>query len=224
MESIRLKGVKVLNNPASYKDDFQFEITFENGEELPENVDLEWRLTYVANADSDKDDQILDTMLVGPVPVGVSRFLMKAPAPDYKKIPTEKLLGVTVLFISCLFEEKEFIRIGYYVNNVYEDPLAVYNESANEKEEEKVVDLDEESEGEEDEGSTGEEVKSDESKEENSEPNKKKVKLDDKTDVGKEVLEKIEEEVKIPVNFDIDKVKRHILSDKPKVTKMEIRT
>ena len=32
--------------------------------------DLEWKLTYVGSAESTAYDQILDTVVVGPVPVG----------------------------------------------------------------------------------------------------------------------------------------------------------
>ena len=36
-------------------------------------------------------------------------------------IPPEDLLGVTVVLITCSYKEKEFIRVGYYVNNGYDD-------------------------------------------------------------------------------------------------------
>jgi len=39
-----------------------------------------------------------------------------------EKIPKDDLLGVTVVILSCYYREKEFVRIGYYVNNEYDDP------------------------------------------------------------------------------------------------------
>jgi histone chaperone ASF1 len=30
-------------------------------------------------------------------------------------------LEVTVVLLSCLYNEKEFVRVGYYVNNEYTD-------------------------------------------------------------------------------------------------------
>lgn len=39
--------------------------------------DLEWKLTYVGSAESDKYDQVLDSVMVGPVPVGVNRFVLE---------------------------------------------------------------------------------------------------------------------------------------------------
>jgi histone chaperone ASF1 len=122
MASVNVTNVVVLNNPATFEDPFQFEITFECVKEL--SADLEWKLTYVGSAESEELDQELDSVLVGPVPIGVNRFLFETPAPDPDKIPKKDLLGVTVCLISCLFKGKEFIRIGYYVNNEYDDPAA----------------------------------------------------------------------------------------------------
>lgn len=37
-------------------------------------------------------------------------------------IPESDLVGVTVVLIVCSYNEQEFVRVGYYVNNEYEDP------------------------------------------------------------------------------------------------------
>ena len=42
---------------------------------------------------------------------------LQADPPDPAHIP--KLLGVTVVLLTCSYREKEFIRIGYYVNIEY---------------------------------------------------------------------------------------------------------
>ena len=39
-----------------------------------------------------------------------------------KKIPVDDVLGVTVVLLTCSYKGKEFIRVGYYVNNEYDDP------------------------------------------------------------------------------------------------------
>ena len=69
-------------------------------------------------------DQILDEILVGPVPVGVNKFVLQADAPDPSKLAPEDLLGVTVVLVTCSYKEREFVRVGYYVNNEYHDPNA----------------------------------------------------------------------------------------------------
>lgn len=40
-------------------------------------IDLEWKLIYVSSANSQEHDQVLDTLMVGPVPVGISQFAIE---------------------------------------------------------------------------------------------------------------------------------------------------
>ncbi|GJN82858.1 histone chaperone asf1 [Purpureocillium lilacinum] len=118
MSVVSLLGVKVLNNPAKFTDKYEFEITFECLEALEK--DLEWKLTYVGSATSDQYDQELDSLLVGPVPVGVNKFIFEADAPSTSRIPDADILGVTVILLTCAYDGREFVRVGYYVNNEYD--------------------------------------------------------------------------------------------------------
>ncbi|KAG5985361.1 hypothetical protein E4U55_004585 [Claviceps digitariae] len=118
MSVVSLLGVKVVNNPAKFTDKYQFEITFECLESLEK--DLEWKLTYVGSATSDQYDQELDSLLVGPVPVGVNKFLFEADSPNTTRIPDGDILGVTVILLTCAYDGREFVRVGYYVNNEYD--------------------------------------------------------------------------------------------------------
>lgn len=65
-------------------------------------------------------DQELDSLLVGPIPVGVNKFIFEADAPDLKRIPPSEILGVTVILLTCSYDGREFVRVGYYVNNEYD--------------------------------------------------------------------------------------------------------
>ncbi|MCJ1457920.1 Histone chaperone asf1 [Mycoblastus sanguinarius] len=118
MSVVSLLGVKVLDNPAKFADSYHFEITFECLEQLQK--DLEWKLTYVGSATSSEHDQELDSLLVGPIPVGVNKFLFEADPPDLRRIPTSEILGVTVILLTCSYDGREFVRVGYYVNNEYD--------------------------------------------------------------------------------------------------------
>ncbi|KAK4032904.1 ASF1 like histone chaperone-domain-containing protein [Parachaetomium inaequale] len=118
MSVVSLLGVNVINNPAKFTDKYEFEITFECLEPLQK--DLEWKLTYVGSAQSDNYDQELDSLLVGPIPVGINKFVFEADPPDTKRIPIDELLGVTVILLTCAYDGREFVRVGYYVNNEYE--------------------------------------------------------------------------------------------------------
>lgn len=77
---------------------------------------MEWKLTYVGSAETDKHDQVLVSVLVGPNLRGKNRFLLETDPPDPKKIPQKDILGVTALLLTCSFRDREFIRVGYYVN------------------------------------------------------------------------------------------------------------
>lgn len=120
MAKVHVCNVVVLDNPSSFLKPFQFEITFECIEDLKE--DLEWKIIYVGSAESEQYDQVLDTILVGPIPEGRHMFVFTADPPNPSKIPVQDLVGVTVVLLTCSYKEKEFIRVGYYVNVDYSDP------------------------------------------------------------------------------------------------------
>lgn len=77
--------------------------------------DLEWKVIYVGSSESSDYDQTLEEVLVGPVTAGCHKFILQADAPDPTKLL--ELLGVTVVLIACSYQNHEFVRIGYYVNN-----------------------------------------------------------------------------------------------------------
>lgn len=119
MAKVHVCNVVVLDNPSPFFNPFQFEITFECIEDLKE--DLEWKIIYVGSAESETHDQILDTVFVGPVPEGRHMFVFQADPPNPQKIPIQDAVGVTVVLLTCSYRNKEFIRVGYYVNNEYLD-------------------------------------------------------------------------------------------------------
>ncbi|KAM3350893.1 hypothetical protein ACQJBY_023127 [Aegilops geniculata] len=134
MSAVNLTNVAVLNNPTSFVNPFQFEISYECLVALEDDAtlllfyyasvmdsDLEWKLIYVGSAEDENYDQQLESVLVGPVNVGTYRFVLEADPPDPSKIREEDIIGVTVLLLTCSYMGQEFIRVGYYVNNDYDD-------------------------------------------------------------------------------------------------------
>ncbi|KAI9085583.1 hypothetical protein K1719_032426 [Acacia pycnantha] len=119
MSAVNITNVTVLDNPASFLTPFQFEISYECLTPLKD--DLEWKLIYVGSAEDETYDQLLESVLVGPVNVGNYRFVLQADPPDPSKIREEDIIGVTVLLLTCSYLGQEFIRVGYYVNNDYDD-------------------------------------------------------------------------------------------------------
>lgn len=77
-------------------------------------------LVRVLTSVRSEHDQELDSLLVGPIPVGVNKFIFEADSPDLKRIPTSEILGVTVILLTCSYDGREFVRVGYYVNNEYD--------------------------------------------------------------------------------------------------------
>lgn len=109
----------VHNNPATFYTPFQFEIHFECLEELQD--DLEFKIIYVGSAETYEFDQVLDQIVVDAVPQGQFKFMFQADPPDIAKIPADDAVGVTVVLITASYREQEFVRVGYYVTNEYED-------------------------------------------------------------------------------------------------------
>ena len=40
-------------------------------------LDLEWKITYVGSAENETHDQVLEEILVGPIPVGTNKFVFQ---------------------------------------------------------------------------------------------------------------------------------------------------
>ncbi|KIR67128.1 histone chaperone ASF1, partial [Cryptococcus bacillisporus CA1873] len=119
---VNIRNIELLNNPAKFDDPYNFRIKFEAIAPLVE--DLDWRLIYVGSASSEEFDQELDNCSVGPIPAGINAFDFSAPAPAHHLLPSvepDEILGVTVIIITASYREKEFVRVGYYVNTYYED-------------------------------------------------------------------------------------------------------
>lgn len=110
--------VSILNNPAKYNDRINLEITFDCLAALPK--DFQFKVTYVVSPGIEALDQELDSFDVGPVPHGSSKFMSEAMPPIVTLIPSELILGVSALLVTCAYDNQEFIRIGYYVSNEYD--------------------------------------------------------------------------------------------------------
>jgi len=219
MASVNVTGIVVLNNPSSFVAPFQFEITFECVKEL--TADLEWRLTYVGSAESEECDQEIDSVLVGPVPLGVNRFVFETTCPDISKIPKQDLLGVTVVLISCLYKGKEFIRIGYYVNNEYDDPEAMVTNDVGADGMDIVESEDDEDDDDEDDEEPADDEEETAELKENQIPSTNTNMSEDEAPVLPEVISKIQN-FQLPPDFTVEKIKRHILDDSPRITRFLI--
>lgn len=134
-------------------------------------------------------------------------FRAQVDAPDVSLIPPNDLLGVTVVLLTCSYRGKEFIRVGYYVNNETEGVEGSPKDEEGE-------DLDEE-------GAESEDDAEDEDVDEDelapSDPDVTSSQTDDAAADGAEAAP-----AAAPKHVDVNKVRRFILSDKPRVTRFAI--
>lgn len=93
-------------------------------------VDIEWKVVYVGSAEDESYDQELDDVLLPADKLGRFAFILKSEAPNPAKVPTQDILGATIVLLTCTYKNKEFLRVGYYVNNEYVDPPLTENPPA----------------------------------------------------------------------------------------------
>lgn len=136
MSLINIVNMDVLDNPTNFQSPLRFEITFECTSSLPPyqnedgslSQDIEWKVVYVGSAENSSHDQVLDEITVGPIPVGINKFILQTDPPNPKDISERDILGITVILVTCSYRDEEFARVGYYVNNEYR-PFEGYDET-----------------------------------------------------------------------------------------------
>lgn len=177
------------------------------------HIDLEWKLIYVGSADSESFDQELDTCMVGPVPVGINSFEFEAAAPLPSRIPSSDLIGVTVILLTCSYNDQEFVRVGYYVNTEYEEgELKDAFDKANFVADATAAEVDDDEQDDEDEDNENE-------NEDEEEPAKKEeIERKEEKPIAEISIVKAPDPTK-----HVDKLVRSVLGEKPRVTRFNIK-
>ena len=120
MASINILNIIPKNITCKFTEPFSFEVIFEVLSELKK--EMEWKMIYIGSAEDKKYDQILETIEIdGPFHLGSMKFEFKGEAPDISKIPESEVLGVTAIILCCSYNNQEFFRCGYYLNNIYDN-------------------------------------------------------------------------------------------------------
>ncbi|KAI9197427.1 ASF1 like histone chaperone-domain-containing protein [Polychytrium aggregatum] len=128
MALVMVTNISLSSDHASFLTPFQFEITIDVVEPLPHDIDF--TLYYISSAYAKQYDQELESISVGPVPMGTSKFVLTAPPPNPGLIPNEEVLDVAVLLLACAYQGQEFASIGYYISNGYDDEQLALNPPA----------------------------------------------------------------------------------------------
>lgn len=124
--SINVSNVIVVNPKGAFTDDIevffsfkltntQFDIEFACVAAISSYIN--WQVCYVGSATSHDYDQILANVLVGPIEIGVNRFVLRADPPKKNDDISPEDFSYTVIMLEAFYKEQEFIRIGYYVSN-----------------------------------------------------------------------------------------------------------
>ena len=120
MSSINILNIIPKNITSKFTDPFSFEVIFEVLSELKK--EMEWKMIYIGSAEDKKYDQILETIEIdGPFHLGSMKFEFTGEAPDINLIPESEVLGVTAVILCCSYNNQEFFRCGYYLNNIYDN-------------------------------------------------------------------------------------------------------
>ncbi|KAL3090842.1 hypothetical protein niasHS_007217 [Heterodera schachtii] len=122
---INVVSVQLLENPATPSDHIKLEIVFEIFENIKE--DVEWELVFVGTDGREEHDQVLDSVLIGPIQEGRHKFLFEAPPPQIHNLRPEDFMDVTLLLLKCKYREQLFMKIGWFVTHTYTDPELVEN-------------------------------------------------------------------------------------------------
>ena len=126
MASVNVLNIIPKTTINKFSDPFSFEIIFEVLSELKK--EMEWKMIYIGSAEDKKYDQILETIEIdGPFQLGSMKFEFVGDAPDISKIPETEILGVTAVILCCSYNNQEFFRCGYYLNNLYDNEEMNFN-------------------------------------------------------------------------------------------------
>jgi histone chaperone ASF1 len=101
-------------NPQRYAEMYQWRMKVEVLSQLTEPVTISF--LWAGSSNDESFDQVLDEVEVGPLVVGPNEFVISHEAPDWRRIPQQELLGVTLLVMHFSYRGNAFLRVGYYTN------------------------------------------------------------------------------------------------------------
>nr|UXY87282.1 ASF1-like histone chaperone [Cryptomonas sp.] len=117
MHPIEVLYVKVENNFCSIDSLFIFEVLYEVKMILKE--DFEVSVIYITSPLEKNCDQELELFRLPAKKIGKFKVLLKVRPPNYENIEWEELTEVTIILLVISYQNKELIRIGYYLNNEF---------------------------------------------------------------------------------------------------------
>eukprot|EP00927_Polykrikos_kofoidii_P054898 TRINITY_DN49242_c0_g1_i1.p1 TRINITY_DN49242_c0_g1~~TRINITY_DN49242_c0_g1_i1.p1 ORF type:complete len:192 (-),score=32.51 TRINITY_DN49242_c0_g1_i1:285-860(-) len=124
MSVCRVVDVKDLLPDVVLEEKLSFEVTIDLAEPLQE--DVLFRCCFIVDPKRPDLDVELDSIDVGNgpgLPQGTMKFALESPSPTRQMIESSGgVFEVAGLYISALYREKEFCRVGYFLRHEYVDP------------------------------------------------------------------------------------------------------
>jgi histone chaperone ASF1 len=115
MNLIEILSVKIKNNFSTIDNSFIFEIYYEVKKIFAQ--DFEIKIIYVISPLDEKKDQELDVFFIAAKKLGKFKMTLNIRPPDYNNINFEDIIGNTIILMKFCYKNKEFIRLGYFINN-----------------------------------------------------------------------------------------------------------
>lgn len=113
----------------------KFDIILDSNKEMSD--DIEFEIIYSVDPKSEKNDQKICSMLVGPIPMGKIGFSLETDCLNIDFIDQKHIFGVTSVIIIGKYNSQQFLRIGYIINVRYpgipDSKLVYYEEDLNEE-------------------------------------------------------------------------------------------
>jgi len=125
MSQVNVINVIAHNPKAPFLTPLSFEIFFEALQPLRHT--LTWRVVYIGLASDSSQDQILEEAEMDSIQPGQMKFVFEGQPPNTSIIKDSDIVSVTGVLVTCSYANQEFFRVGYYVNNYYEDPELAEN-------------------------------------------------------------------------------------------------
>ena len=125
MSQVNVINVVAHNAKAPFLTPLSFEIFFEALQPLRHA--LTWRIVYIGQASDSNCDQMLEEAEMEEIQPGQMKFVFEGSPPDTSKIQESEIVGVTGILVTCSYNNQEFFRVGYYVNNYYEEQELIEN-------------------------------------------------------------------------------------------------
>nr|UXY87773.1 ASF1-like histone chaperone [Cryptomonas curvata] len=115
MYPIEILHIKVLNNFCRIDSLFLFEVVYEIKYCLQNDIKI--NAIYITSSFETHNDQELDFFTLPGKKIGKFKIVLKIRPPMYDTFKVEELAEVTVILLAFLYDNRELIRIGYYLNN-----------------------------------------------------------------------------------------------------------